>query len=196
MKAKIGTSEYFIVTAIIFEDDEEAECCDHRIATLKAECGKGEGFEFRFSRCCDEMRSTFLAAVSGCSFFYYSLVLNKAKLYSKGFHNKESLYKYTTHLVFENAKPILRNAKVTIDQCGERQFRESLSKYLKRKMNEPGDTLIKKVKMERSHSNNLLQLADMVCGAVAKSFKRTDTDGRSFRRMIKHREGRVQVWPR
>lgn len=64
-------------------------------------------------------------------------------------------------------------------------------------MNEKdGPTLIKKVRTEPSHSNNLLQLADMVCGAVARSFRPDKPDRHVYRKLIRHRELGVQVWPR
>jgi len=96
------------------------------------------------------------------------VVLNKKKLYGPGFQYKSPFYKYTVNLVFQNAKPYLRDAIVVIDRSGGQGFRKQLATYLKKKMNEKdGLSLIKKVKTERSHNNNLLQLADMVCGAVA-----------------------------
>ena len=52
--------------------------------------------------------------------------------------------------------------------------------------------VVKKVKTARSAGNNLLQLADMVSGAVWRSFKHQDV---SHRQLIAHRELRVQVWP-
>ena len=44
------------------------------------------------------------------------------------------------------------------------------------------------VKMEPSHSNNLLQLADMVCGAAFPSFDTTKADRMRFRRLVNYRE--------
>lgn len=197
MKQRLGTSKHFVVTAVIFEDEEEADSCERKIVQCRIALGLRPGFEFHFNSCSDSFRQAFLKTACSAGFFYYSLVLNKGALWSQGFNDSDSLYKYTTSLVFENAKPLLRNASVIIDKCGDRQFREQLAKYLKRKMNEPGNTLIKKVKMEASHSNNLLQLADMVCGAVARSYKMgTTSEGWVFRKLIRHREGRVQLWPK
>jgi len=122
--------------------------------------------------------------------------LNKAKLWGLGFQDKSSFYKYTTSLVFENAKPILNQAKVIIDRCGDRLFRDQLAKYLKRKMNEHGSMLIKSVRMEPSHSNDLLQVADMVCGAVFRSYNLEKEGRMQFRKLVKHRESRVQLWPK
>jgi hypothetical protein len=56
--------------------------------------------------------------------------------------------------------------------------------------------VIRKVKMEDSKRNNLLQLADMVCGAVARSFREERENGWEFRRLVREREMRVQYWPK
>jgi hypothetical protein len=101
------------------------------------------------------------------------------------------------NLVFQNAKPHLRDAIVVIDRSGGEDFRKQLGTYLSRKVNEKdGPPLIRKVKTERSHNNNLLQLADMVCGAVARSFKVEKSDSQIYREWIRHRELKVQIWPR
>jgi hypothetical protein len=51
------------------------------------------------------------------------------------------------------------------------------------------------VKIQDSLSNNLIQMADMVSGAIARSF--TDKpDAAEYRRLIKALEIYVQLWPR
>ncbi len=64
-------------------------------------------------------------------------------------------------------------------------------------MNEPGDggRRIKKVGMKPSHSDNLLQLADMVCGAIARACHQDKRQSDVFRRIIAHREVSVLLWP-
>lgn len=197
MKQKAGSSELFIVTIIIFEDNDDAMACEERIAAIRNELHLNRRYEFHFNSCCDKFREEFLKGISQCGFFYHSFVLNKAKLWGQGFHNKDSFYKYTTSLVFENARPLLRQAKVIIDKCGNQEFRKQLAKYLKNKINknDPGSA-IRKVSMERSHTNDLLQLADMVCGAVARSYNLGKPNRMAFRKIVRHREIRVQVWPR
>lgn len=195
MKGKAGSSQFFVVTAILFEENEEAEKCEQLIVGLRHTLHLHENFEFHFNSCNDAIREAFLTAIAKSNFFYHSVVLNKGKLWGKGFQDKGSFYKYSAGLVFENAKAELVQAKVVIDRCGNRDFRDQLSKYLKRKMNAESK-LIKKVCMEPSHSNSLLQVADMVCGAVAMSFNFAKEDRHRFRKIVKHRELRVQVWPR
>lgn len=196
MNGKPGSSRLFVVTAILIEDNEDAEYCDRRISILKQELRLNDKFEFHFNRCSDTFRRRFLETVVGCNFFYHSIVLNKAKLWGPGFKYKEPFYKYAAGLVFENAKAHLAEATVVLDECGNRDFRSQLSKYLRKRMNDGKRVLIKKVRMEPSHSNNLLQLADMVCGAVNRSFDTSRQHRMYFRRLISARELNVQVWPR
>lgn len=48
--------------------------------------------------------------------------------------------------------------------------------------------------MEASAANDLLQLVDMVCGAVARSL-RVQRPDEQFRRVVRHREYEVRFWP-
>ncbi len=131
------------------------------------------------------------------NFFYFGFAINKMQLYTEGFPNTEVFYKYVCGLVFESAKPYLDDAIVKIDASGGRKFQRQLAAYLKTKINTP-DTLtqrISKVNANNSSRSNMLQLADMVCGAIARSFRTDKVEPNAFRKIIKHREISVQVLP-
>lgn len=187
-----GSSRYFVVSLVLFEENDEAMACDQRIALLRKEWHVPEMYEFKFSRMNREQRETFLQAVLPYSFVYFSIVINKdpTKLHGDGFFIKESFYKYACFLVFENAKPYLRDATVVIDGSGTREFKNQLQTYLKKKTG----GLIKKVKIQSSHSNNLIQLADMIAGSVHRSFGNKG-DKNVYRPLIRSRELKVQIWP-
>ena len=192
-----SSSQYFAVTLVLFEDDDEALACDQRIELLKRELGFGPQFEFHFTKLKPIYRKAFLEAVAPYAFFYFSIVVNKAKLFGPGFKFPDPFYKYTCGLVFENTKPYLSNTIVVIDGSGDRKFRQQLQSYLKKRINDNADgkQYIKKVKMQDSRSNNLLQLADIVCGAVARCYS-GKADAEEYRKVISHREIFVQFWPK
>lgn len=193
MKLGAGSSGFFVITAILFEEHDEAHRCDGRINEVRAELGLGEHFEFHFSKCKTVVRKRFLQAAAVFDFFYLAAVVDKAKLRNPAFQKKESLIKYASGLVFENAKPFLGNATVVIDASGSKDFRNQLSRYLKRRAkNQHGQALIKRIRTSRSRGDNLIQLADMVSGAVWRSFTRGDS---SYRQLVSARELKVQVWP-
>jgi hypothetical protein len=197
LKLNSGSTDYFIVTLVAFEENEEALATDQRIQLLKRELYFPPEFEFHFNKVKGAYREAFLSAVAGFGWFYFSMVINKRKLTGAGFKFKESFYKYACGLVFENAKPYLDNATVVIDGSGSREFRRELGTYLRKRINDKkGDSrFIGKIKLQDSQSNNLLQLADMVCGAVARSYSQKE-DAETYRRLIAHREIYVQFWPK
>lgn len=194
MKLGAGSSDLFIVTAVLFEDHDEANECDHGIDGLRVELGLSPHYEFHFHECDKRIRSQFLEKVAVFGFFYLAVVVDKPKLRNPGFQFKESLVKYASGLVFENAKPHLKNAIVVIDASGSKNFRNQLAMYLKKRIKDDnGYRLVKKVKTARSHGNNLVQLADMVSGALWRSFKHQDG---SYRALVAARELNVRVWPK
>ena len=194
-----GSSLYFVVALVTFDDDEEALACDQRIELLRRELGRPPSFEFHFSENSRRIREQFLGAVAPYAFFYHIFALNKDpdKLYGPGFDIKESLYKFTARLTFENAKPYLDNAKVVVDKSGDRKFRDELAVYLRRRVrDEEGRRLIKSVKLQRSDGNNLLQLADYVAGVLNRVISGKQDGIELRRKYLAARELTVQVWPK
>jgi hypothetical protein len=92
LKIEKGSSKFFTVALVAFEDHEEAIACDQRISLLRRELGWKEGSEFHFNKNSKEIRKSFLKAVLPYNFFYYGIVINKdpQKLWGEGFRNKES----------------------------------------------------------------------------------------------------------
>ena len=191
------SSKYFTVTLVLFEDSEEALSADRKINQLRKELSLPSYFEFHFSKLKNVYRKIFLTSITSYEFFYFSIIIDKQKLWCKGPQYLDSFYKYTCGLIFQEAKPRLSNAKVVIDGSGSRKFKQQLSTYLRRRVNDPqdGNRFIREVKLEDSHRNNLLQMADMICGAVARDFNQPKEKG-LYRKIISHREIWVERWPK
>lgn len=195
LKVGKGSSRFFTIAMVMFSEHDEATACDQRISLLRRELGIPKEYEFHFSETPAKIKKAFFEAVLPYNFFYFAITINKPALYGEGFKFKGSFYKYTCNLVFENAKQHLDNSTVVFDGSGSRQFKQELQLYLKRKMNEEGTSRIQKVKVQDSHKNNLIQLADMICGALSRSMKIKDKHRHEFRKMINHRELSHQIWP-
>lgn len=187
---------FFTVALIVFQDKDEANLCDARISKLRKDLSLKSDFEFHFADTSDKKKVEFFNAVSEFNFFYLTITINKSALYGDGFKYKNSFYKYACSLVFENAKAHLENATVIFDGTGSRKFKEQLKAYLKKRINEKDSIKIKHVKVQDSKKNNLIQLADMVCGAVSYSIKKPHKIKINYRGMISHREIFCQVWPK
>ncbi len=192
-----GATKFFGIFMVVFEEHDEATACDQRIGLLRKELNLPDDFEFHFHRNSKRVREVFLKAVLPYQFFYYGVVINKAKLFGDGFRNKESFYKYASNLLFQNSKEKLVRATVVIDESGREKFRYELAQYLRKKMNDAdGLRRIHKVKMQDSKRNNLLQLADMVAGAVTRSLDGLKRDTLAYRKVVQPREMYVQFWPK
>lgn len=188
-----GSSRYFIVALIVFESDDHAQRVDERIDELRRELRLHPQYEFKFNKLSRDFRIAFLRAANPFHFRYYGVVVNKEKLYGPGFKFKESFYKYVSRMVFTNARSYLKEAYVVIDGSGSREFRTSFDRYLRARMNEE-HLVIRKVKIQDSHRNNLLQLADMIVGALARSYGEK-RDAADYREVIRRHEAAVQFWP-
>lgn len=195
-KTERGSSPFFVVALVTFEENEVAAACDERIKLLRYELSLPKDYEFHFYSNSRKVRQAFLEAVSPYDFFYHAFALNKdpQKLWGRGFHFKGPLYKYVCGVVFQNARPYLSDATVIIDRSGDREFRKQLAGYLRRRMKEGGQNPIRKIKLEDSRRNNLLQLADYVAGIGNRCVSnRPDAEG--YRRPIAAHEAQLRVWP-
>lgn len=188
------SSPFFTITLVIFNDPDEAQACSQRIDLLRRELGIWSNYEFHFKKNSDKIRQVFLEAVSSYNFFYYGFVLNKKIVTGKWFQYKDSFYKCVCWYVFENAKEKIENATVVIDKTWSNDFKYALGKYLRNKLNTKDNKRIKKVAMHRSHTDNLVQLVDYVCGTIHRYYGDSKSKN-DFRKFISHREIHVQQRP-
>ena len=198
LKLDKGSSKFFVISLILFEDHEEALACDQRIQLLKKELKYPENFEFHFSFNSKRIRLKFLEAIQPYQFIYFSVVIDKSpeKLWGPGFTTKESFYKYACQMVFTNARPHLDNAIVVLDKSGSPDFRKKLAKYLREKIGKREDKkIIKKLKQQRSSSNNLLQLADYISGIINRKVQ-NKKNWEEYYKFIASKEIWVQIWPK
>ena len=192
-----GSTELLTVILAIFPDEEVARELDVRIDAVRSELGRGANFEFHFKDCSDSIRGAFFRAISPYAFHYTGIVIDKERWYAVGPEEPAAFYKSICGWVFEQAKPHLVEANVKIDRSGSQRFCRELASYLKRNTNDATAAVryIKQVSMLDSKSDNLMQVADMVCGAVGRSYRLDRPEPHRFRKIIAHRETVVRYWP-
>lgn len=149
LKLDAGSSPYFVVTLVVFENDQVAQDVDATIEAHKRKLNLTAGHEFKFAKSDMRRREIFLKEINGFDFGYYAIVINKPALTGEGFKVKESFYKYACRLVLSNAAQTLDRATVILDGCGNREFRRQLKSYLTRTINDPEAEVvrIKKLKL-------------------------------------------------
>lgn len=69
MKSKQGSSSLFVMSAVLFEENDEAEACDKKIEELRSEIFRGRRPEFHFNKMCDAYRERFFKGVADSIIF-------------------------------------------------------------------------------------------------------------------------------
>lgn len=191
-----GSSAYFLVSVVIFLDNDEALACDQRIELLRTELNLASDYEFHFSRNSKKVKHAFLDAVNRYNFSTLTVAINKdpSKLYGEGFKVKSSFYKYACQMVLTNALPYLDKATLIVDKSGSATFQYELKRYIKSNVN-PQSEKIKKVKAQDSHKNNLLQLVDYIV-SIGNRQMQSKKDAADYYKYISTKELSWQEWPK
>ena len=183
-KFAAGSSTHFVFALVIFDDDLHAEDTALKIKWLRRRLHLHEQFEFKFNKTDNYRRLQFLEAVRGAEFRIRSLVVDKRRLRSDHLKNdKDSLYRYFLAQVVKHNFGRITNARLRLDGSGDRAFKQACQSYLRAKV---GRDVFRKLKFVNSKNDSLIQLADMVAGAISKAHRPKRRD-HSFKEKISHR---------
>lgn len=166
-KVARGASPVFVVAMTIFNDFEEAERASTAIANARDTLRVKP--EFKFNKCHHTVKDGFFGAVAPFNFTVRSLVVIKERIYSENLRgDTDVFYNYFVQALMKYDNTVLQGARVKIDGSGNREFKKKLAAYLR---NQLGPDKIRNLKFVDSRRDNLIQLADMVAGAIARSYK-------------------------
>lgn len=168
-----GSTRYFVVAMVIFRDFGQAEATSRAIRDLREKLGIKP--EFKFNKTEKRHRDSFFEAVRPFEFSVRALVVDKNNIYSPHLRDEtDRFYNFFVNRLLHHDNGVLTNARVKIDGSGDRRFKQELGSYMRRQL---GGGKVRSIKFVDSRRDDLVQLADMVVGAVARSYKedvRTD----------------------
>lgn len=191
-KFDANSSRHFVLAAVVFESDDEADACRRDIEEFRDALRLPQG-EMKFNGSSFEIRAGFLRAVSARTFRVHSVVIDKQSLDPREFRPATKLYLKAVELLMAEMLPTLADAEVCFDRCGNRAFRSVLRRTARESIT--GETWpVRRWTDRPSHSDRLLQLADMVCGAIAREVSGRKDGGR-FRQLVAPKESGHVVWP-
>jgi hypothetical protein len=192
MKLGKGSSDLFTVGMVLFQQEAEAEACRARIQTLRVELGmklSGKKAEFHFRAIGEEHRRAFLSAMAPFAFQFFSCTIDKTRLSGKAWAKKEYMYKRAGMVTIDLAIGSMLEAKLLFDATSSRQFDWELLRALKKHAGyRGGRPVIKETHRLDSYKDDMVQLIDMVCGAVM-------AEDRQYHRLIRQREAGRVVFP-
>lgn len=161
-----GSSPLFVVAMVIFRDLGQAERAGDAIAEALVRLRAKP--EFKFSKCRNELRDSFFQVACELDFRVRAVVVDKSLVHSGHLRAKpEAFYNYFIQQLLKNDGGALLGARVKLDGSGDREFRRSLTSYLRQRL---PTGQISKLTFADSKSDSLVQLADMCAGAIAKAY--------------------------
>lgn len=189
-KVEKGSSPIFVVSMVIFDDSASAAAAQGVIRRLQGELRVRP--EFKFNKLCNDYRDRFFEAVAEVPFRTRSVVVRKELIYSEALRTvKESFYKFFIRNMMQHDGGALIDAKVVIDGSGDRQFKRAFRSYLRKHI---GPGCVRQVDLKDSEKDQLVQLADMCAGAIARSHRTDRADSNRWRSQLL-RSGKIEnVW--
>lgn len=185
-----GSTPYFVVGMVSFKNFSQAEAASIAIADLRQTLSINS--EFKFSKTHPSIKDKFFDGVCQYDFEVRALVVDKSNIYSQKLRNDtDSFYNYFVKILMQYDDDVLQNASIKIDGSGNKEFKEALTVYLRQCI---GEHKIKKFKFTDSRKDNLIQLADMVVGAVARSYSETRKDANRWLDVLKRRNKIKNIW--
>ncbi|PKM14947.1 MAG: DUF3800 domain-containing protein [Gammaproteobacteria bacterium HGW-Gammaproteobacteria-2] len=176
-----GSSSHFVVAMVVFDDFGEAERTSTAIADLRTALRIRT--EFKFSKSHDDIKDAFFDCVCRHRFSVRALVVDKSVIYSDSLRERKDLfYNYF----------VLQGARIKIDGSGDRHFKNELNSYLRQQLH-AGQ--VKSIRFAESHRDNLIQLADMVAGAILRSYRdKVRKDAKRWRQVLARNGKLGDVW--
>jgi len=192
MKLDQGSSSSFTICMVLFKELEQAEACKNKIQQLRQELGmklSGRESEFHFNSLSVQRRKAFLVAVAEYSFRYFACTIVKEKLSGKAWQKKDYMYQRAGILTLDQALEECLEAKLLFDATSGEKFDREFLRILKKHAGYADKVpRIKETQRLKSHTDDLIQIVDMVCGAIR-------AEKSDYRELIAAREGGIRVYP-
>jgi Protein of unknown function (DUF3800) len=168
-KLEKGSSQFFVIALLIFEDVLEAEKMAIAIKELRRSLKFPDSQEFKYAKSSDRVRLAFLKAITGFSFKVSALVVDKNLIYSRELQNKkETFYAYFIKTAIKNSRSVILDARVRIDGSGDRAFKKQFMTYLRKELTSNDVKIMKHCRLVDSRSDVLIQAVDMIAGAIRR----------------------------
>lgn len=169
-----GASRYFVPAFIATQKPDRLR---EKLAELRQTLGLSETHEFKFHKMTSaEIRNEVFSTLAHADFEAWGLIVDKTRL-PKIFETTESIEIYThfiTELLAIIPTELQKDATLILDEFGSTpDLRTELRRtMIKRHM----PRLFKRVIVRSSHRESLIQVADLVAGAIMRRDTQNDAD--------------------
>lgn len=179
---KKGSSDNFVMAAIVFEDAEIANMLMQEIDAHRHSLGWQRDHEFKFAKSPKSVILTVLNRAIKYDFKIYAVYIKKNSFRSimptmAQLVDREKLYNWMIRELL--CEIPLKQAKITIDGRSNKQYRKKTTTYLRKEIRGKGVGRLE-FKFDNSMTTSLLQLADLVAGSINRSLQPDKTDALNY----------------
>lgn len=184
LKPGRGVSSYFSIAAVYFKNDEDADKTKAKIDLLKKRLGWKQKREFKFRKTNREFKTLFFNAIKHQNFEISVVLLEKDKMNRKDYYkNPSKLYNAAILRAIQGLGIELADSHIYIDGEAGNDYRKKAKTFFRQNLPKGA---IKELSYIDSVDNSLIQLADMVVGAVRYTLEDKPDSDEYFHMIKKH----------
>jgi hypothetical protein len=181
-KFRQGSSRYFVIACVIFENNVDVEYTSASLKVYKHELGWHSRREFKFHKTNYEQRIAFLKYIEQFNFKIRAVVVDKEKLNMPDTKH-DNFYRHVIREVLSRYAE-MKNANIYLDGGGGKNYRKRSAGYLRQELNKVSHKM-SNFKFVDSKTDNLIQIADMVAGSIRRQYDISKTDSEAYFEIIR-----------
>ena len=163
-----GSSDYLVIACVIFDTPVRAEYTAASIKILKENMGWKQEREFKFHRANDVQKISFFNTMKSHSFKIHAVITDKKNLHNRNNHSSESFYGYMVKAALDGYIE-MDLARICLDGSGNKNFKRKSTANIRQAINKNSRRMAE-FRLVDSRDNVLIQLADMIAGAINAKF--------------------------
>ena len=177
-----GSSRYFVITLLLVTDPIPIHAA---IDELRISLGFERGNEFKWVNSSEHVRWAFLRMLRRQEFTARVLVIDKTVMTMPQMRKRDMFYNFLVRLILTHDDGAIRDAIVILDESVKsKKSKQHLAANLRRELNaERASRKIRDIRFHASHTDNLVQAADMLTGAVNARYHRGNGEYLDFIRV-------------
>jgi hypothetical protein len=195
---KQGVSKYFIVCAVIIDEDK-VDALKIEVEAIRKKYFQTGEIKSSSVRDRDDhaRRIKILENIQQLNFKFYAIAVEKQALSRDGgFPYKKSFLKFINGLLYKQLFENFPSITVFADEHGGQDFKLSFQRYIEHN-HKPDLFWDSELKLVSSHDNILVQLADFIVGTLAKLYEQKSNSAliESYRDLLKEKALNLKEWP-
>jgi hypothetical protein len=181
----------FVIGAVVIESRRDIAGLDQRFRNASAHIRRPEEHELRTGGLSEGKHAQVLHELSLLDYQWAAACFDKSRLNTAGFADPVTFYRYAFQFLVGDLLTIAWQADLVIDENSTAVFQAQFEDYLRRQNSGLPINRLGTIKFSDGGKERLVQLADLVAGAVRRSVA---GEGRPLRE-IEHKMINVQFWP-